>query len=95
MHARTLTLAGLVAAALAAAVGTTPAQAQLLPFLFGLVDPNAPAEPPPRSRIEVRPLPQSEPGPNSVRQCTAWLAEEHRPSGTVVVPRMHCWWTRG
>ena len=34
------------------------------------------------------------PGPNAVRQCTAWLATEYRPSGTVVVPRTQCWWER-
>ena|SRR5215216_6279217 len=34
------------------------------------------------------------PGPNAVRQCTAWLATEHRLSGTVVVPRTQCWWER-
>jgi hypothetical protein len=32
------------------------------------------------------------PGPNAVRQCRSWLATEHRLSGTVVVPRMECWW---
>jgi hypothetical protein len=32
------------------------------------------------------------PGPNAVRECTAWLTREHRPSGTVVVPRQRCWW---
>ena len=32
------------------------------------------------------------PGPNGVRQCTGWLALEHRPSGTVLVPRERCWW---
>ena len=32
------------------------------------------------------------PGPNAVRQCTGWLAIEHRASGTVVVPRERCWW---
>jgi hypothetical protein len=35
------------------------------------------------------------PGPGYVRQCTAKLVEEHRPSGTVIVPRMQCWWERG
>jgi hypothetical protein len=35
------------------------------------------------------------PGPGYVRQCTSWLAQEARPSGTVVVPRMRCWWVRG
>lgn len=32
------------------------------------------------------------PGPNSVRVCNAWLAQEYRPSGTVIVPLMHCEW---
>ena len=35
------------------------------------------------------------PGPGFVRQCRSWLAQEYRPSGTVIVPRMHCWWERG
>ena len=29
---------------------------------------------------------------NSVRQCRAQMVKEYRPSGAVVVPRMHCWW---
>lgn len=29
---------------------------------------------------------------NSVRQCRAQLVKEYRPSGTVIVPRMQCWW---
>lgn len=32
------------------------------------------------------------PGPNSVRQCVAHYEQEFRPAGTVIVPRMHCWW---
>jgi hypothetical protein len=51
------------------------------------------AHPPPR--IRVYPLPQSYPGPDAVRECTAWIAPEYRPSGTVIVPKMHCWWERG
>jgi hypothetical protein len=35
------------------------------------------------------------PGPNAVRHCVDWYAAEHRPSGTVIVPRMRCWWERG
>ena len=35
------------------------------------------------------------PGPNAVRQCVDWYATEHRPSGTVIVPRMRCWWVPG
>jgi hypothetical protein len=34
-------------------------------------------------------------GPNAVRQCRAWYAPEYRLSGTVITPRMQCWWERG
>ena len=33
------------------------------------------------------------PGPNSVRICNAHYEQEYRPSGTVIVPRMHCYWS--
>jgi len=58
-----------------------------------------------RPRIRVRPrswstppiypspAPYNYPGPNAVRECTDWLAVEHRPSGTVLVPRERCWWS--
>jgi hypothetical protein len=62
----------------------------------------------PRTRIRVTPLypyrreslpypPPYDieyPGPGFVRQCTSWLAPEHRPSGTVIVPHSRCWWER-
>ena len=48
-----------------------------------------------RTRIRVYPRPYSYPGPNAVRECRAWLAIKHRPSGTVAVPRMRCWWVPG
>jgi hypothetical protein len=35
------------------------------------------------------------PGPDAVRECTAHYVEEYRPSGTVIVPRMNCFWRRG
>jgi hypothetical protein len=35
------------------------------------------------------------PGPNAKRQCVDWYATEHRPSGTVIVPKMRCWWAPG
>jgi hypothetical protein len=35
------------------------------------------------------------PGPNAVRQCVDWYATERRASGTVIVPRMRCWWAPG
>jgi hypothetical protein len=44
-------------------------------------------------RIEVDP--RYYPGPNAVRECNATYVQEFRPSGTVIVPRMHCVWTRG
>jgi hypothetical protein len=47
------------------------------------------------ARIRVSPLLRSYPGPDAVRECTAWIAPEYRPSGTVIVPKMHCWWERG
>lgn len=34
----------------------------------------------------------SRPGPNSKRHCRSWLDREYRVSGTVIVPRMQCWW---
>jgi hypothetical protein len=35
------------------------------------------------------------PGPGATRDCQARLVQEWRPSGTVIVPRMTCWWVRG
>jgi hypothetical protein len=39
--------------------------------------------------------PHFNPGPNAVRDCTATYVQEFRPSGTVIVPRMNCFWRRG
>jgi hypothetical protein len=39
--------------------------------------------------------PRYNPGPNAVRDCTATYVQEFRPSGTVIVPRMNCFWRRG
>jgi len=63
----------------------------------------------PRTRIRVQkyypyrryhsfyPLPYDVeyPGPNARRDCSVRYVQEYRPSGTVVVPRMNCWWVRG
>lgn len=35
------------------------------------------------------------PGPNATRQCVAHYEQEFRQAGTVIVPRMRCWWQRG
>jgi hypothetical protein len=39
--------------------------------------------------------PSYNPGPGAVRECTAHYVQEFRPSGTVIVPRMNCYWRRG
>jgi hypothetical protein len=48
-------------------------------------------------REEWRPdvYPRYNPGPNAVRVCTATYVQEHRPSGTVITPRMNCHWRPG
>jgi hypothetical protein len=56
----------------------------------------------PPTRIRVYPrynpddvYPRYFPGRNAVRDCTATLVEEFRPSGTVITPRMNCFWRPG
>jgi hypothetical protein len=50
-------------------------------------------------RTEALPYPAPSecdfPGPGYVRQCNSQLVQEYRPSGTVIVPVMRCWWERG
>ncbi|MBI1204577.1 MAG: hypothetical protein GC182_18905 [Rhodopseudomonas sp.] len=43
------------------------------------------------SRVMIYPR-RGEPGPNAHRECRAQLVQQARPSGTVIVPVMHCWW---
>jgi hypothetical protein len=56
----------------------------------------------PSARLRVTPYYQEQgvyphyyPGPDAVRVCNAHYVQEYRPSGTVIVPRMSCHWTRG
>lgn len=35
------------------------------------------------------------PGPYAVRHCVNRYVAERRPSGTVIVPRLRCWWAPG
>jgi hypothetical protein len=56
----------------------------------------------PTTRLRVTPnyqrdevYPRYYPGPDAVRQCNAEYVQEFRPSGTVIVPHMHCVWTHG
>jgi hypothetical protein len=48
-------------------------------------------------RDEWRPdvYPQYYPGRNAVRECAATYVQEYRPSGTVITPRMNCYWRGG
>ena len=39
--------------------------------------------------------PRYNPGRNAVRDCNANYVQEYRPSGTVIVPHMSCYWRRG
>ena len=65
----------------------------------------APDAPPPGRRTPrlrvvpyedpVRVYPRYNPGPDAVRECNATYVQEYRPSGTVIVPRMSCYWRRG
>ena len=66
-------------------------------------DPDAPAPHRvrrPATRFRVTPnypnyddvYPHYDPGPNAMRECNASYVQEYRPSGTVIVPHMHCFW---
>jgi hypothetical protein len=63
-------------------------------------DTPAPRRRPP-ARLRVTPYveeqgvyPHYNPGPNAVRVCNATYVQEYRPSGTVIVPHMTCYWRR-
>jgi hypothetical protein len=74
-------------------------------LLAQAVPPDAPPprkRPPTRLRVqpyyygdEIRVYPRYNPGPNAVRECNATYVQEYRPSGTVIVPHMTCYWRRG
>ena len=47
----------------------------------------------PRGEFEPEGIyPHYDPGPNAVRDCVVHYVEDARSSGTVIVPRMHCYW---
>ena len=56
------------------------------------VEPTATADLTAQRRARIHVFARRGPGPNSVRQCRSWLAQEYRVSGPVIVPRMQCWW---
>lgn len=49
----------------------------------------------PREHYDPDVYPRYNPGPNAVRECTAYYVQEARPSGTVITPRMNCHWRPG
>jgi len=49
----------------------------------------------PREHFDPDVYPRYDPGPNAVRECNAYYVQEARPSGTVITPRMHCFWRPG
>ena len=62
-----------------------------------------PVRRPPR-RLRIYPRYQAEPdgvypryfpGSNAVRVCNATYVQEYRPSGTVIVPHVNCYWRPG
>jgi hypothetical protein len=104
-------LAATIAAALLfGALAVAPAQAQSAGEGVSASKALAQGEPRrARTKIRVRPIypyrrtnlpypapyPIEYPGPNHKRDCVARYVEEHRPSGTVITPRMDCRWVRG
>ncbi|MCP3474698.1 hypothetical protein NLM33_30740 [Bradyrhizobium sp. CCGUVB1N3] len=80
------------------------AQAQTTGAEVRLAQVFSPDAPPPRRRPRLRVVPYEtpdgvypryNPGPDAVRECNATYVQEYRPSGTVIVPRMSCYWRRG
>ena len=49
----------------------------------------------PREHYDPDVYPRYNPGPNAVRVCNAYYVQEARPSGTVITPRMSCYWRPG
>jgi hypothetical protein len=80
------------------------AQAQTAAPEIRLAQAGSPDAPPPRKRPRLRVTPyyspdgvypRYNPGPDAVRECNATYVQEFRPSGTVIVPHMSCYWRRG
>ena len=49
-----------------------------------------------RQRMQKRRAPaqiEIVPSRRPYRQCVDWYAVERRPSGDVITPQQHCWWT--
>jgi hypothetical protein len=105
--ARSVALAGVFSLLAAGAEAQTAPQgtriAQASQPATGERTTQTPARRPP-TRLRIYPRYQAEPdevypryfpGQNAVRECNATYVQEYRPSGTVIVPRMNCYWRRG
>jgi hypothetical protein len=95
---------GLIAAMTLASLQAAQAQPVAPGMSRGNQDVSAQSRPRPRVRIYRNDrrngyapdvYPRYNPGPNAVRDCTATYVQEFRPSGTVIVPRMNCFWRPG
>jgi len=96
-----LWLPAVAANAQSAGMGIRTAQASQ-PVATEVSAPRRLRRPPPRLRVYRRyepgpdgVYPRYNPGPNAVRECNATYVREYRPSGTVIVPRMSCFWRPG
>ena len=80
---------------MARSVPTIVSGVALAGLLLGMVAPalaqdsGAPSRSRPRITIHPR---TNQLSPNAKRYCRSWLEKEYRLSGTVIVPRMQCWW---
>ena len=104
-------LLGALAGFLAAPLSSVAAQAQTMPnaretapmAVAGATDISAQRRRPlrrvpiypPRDEWQPDVYPRYNPGPNAVRDCTVTYVQEYRPSGTVITPRMYCYWRPG
>jgi hypothetical protein len=91
-----LAFAGAFLLPVAAAPAQTAPRMQAAPASHSGTDLSA------QTRIRIYPrynpddvYPRYFPGRNAVRDCTATYVEEFRPSGTVITPRMNCFWRPG
>jgi hypothetical protein len=80
-------MAAAIIGMLVLAAGEAPAQ-PLAGVAQGSTELSAQARRPP-ARLRVYP------GRLLYRDCTFRLAQQWRPSGTVIVPVQRCWWVRG
>ena len=81
-------------AALLLSSGVPPAVAQPVSSPVAGPELSTPPPPPPRQRYARHRI-EIYPGRLLYRRCVDWYELQHRPSGTVLFPGMHCWWVRG